>query len=130
MRMSSGGPVLNAKALRRAMTLPEVLLWQVLRARRAGFKFRRQHPAAPYVLDFSCADAALCVEIDANAHDMGNNPARDERRDDWLEQQGISTLRINAEEVLRDAEPVLLLIKEECASRMPLHHSPQERGRI
>src|SRR4051812_37656904 len=119
MRMSTRTALVNSRALRRAMTLPEVLLWQELRLRPGGFKFRRQHSAGQYVLDFYCAGAALCIEVDGKAHDMGGNPDRDERRDRWLDEQGIKTLRIVAEEVLRDVEPVLLLIVEECASRSP-----------
>ena len=101
------------------MTLPEVLLWQHLRARPGGFKFRRQHPAGSYVLDFYSAAAGLCIEVDGKAHDMGDNPARDARRDIWLQEQGILTLRILAEDVLRDIEAVSRLIEEECASRSP-----------
>ncbi|MGH6925009.1 MAG: DUF559 domain-containing protein, partial [Propylenella sp.] len=45
-------PVLTfkrARALRKRMTLPEVVLWQTLRAGRVGgLRFRRQHPIGPY----------------------------------------------------------------------------------
>jgi very-short-patch-repair endonuclease len=119
MRMSPKIGVTNARALRRAMTLPEVLLWKVLRRGGGGYRFRRQHPAGPYVLDFFCPAAGLCIEVDGKAHDMGGNPARDSRRDAWLQEQGIRTLRIPAAEVLRDIEPVLRLIQEQCAERSP-----------
>src|SRR5262245_63351241 len=43
------------RELRAASTDAEAALWQRLRAKRfAGFKFRRQHPCGPYVLDFYC----------------------------------------------------------------------------
>jgi very-short-patch-repair endonuclease len=128
MRMSPKIGVHNARAFRRAMTLPEVLLWQVLRRCGSGYRFRRQHSAGPYVLDFFCPSAGLCVEVDGKAHDMGDNPARDVRRDARLLEQGIRTLRIPAEEVLRDLEPVVRLIQEECASRMPLHPPTSSGG--
>ena len=39
--------------LRRAMSLPEVVLWQALRkGQLEGLRFRRQHPIGPYILDF------------------------------------------------------------------------------
>ena len=41
-----------ARKLRSEMTLPEALLWRALRQRPGGFKFRRQHLAGIYVLDF------------------------------------------------------------------------------
>jgi very-short-patch-repair endonuclease len=119
MRTSTGKFVNRAKALRRTMTLPEVLLWQILRGRPGNHKFRHQHPAGRYVLDFYCAAAALCIEVDGKAHDMGDNPRRDARRDAWLTEQGIRTLRNPAEEILRDIEPVIVLIEEICASRSP-----------
>jgi very-short-patch-repair endonuclease len=101
------------------MSLPEALLWRHLRTRPAGYKFRRQHPAGPYVLDFYYAAAALCIEVDGLAHDLGTNPQRDERRDAWLANSGIKTLRIPAAEILRDLEPVTQLIHQQCASRTP-----------
>lgn len=42
----------NARRLRRKMSLPEVLLWQILRKQPGYVKFRRQHPIGRYVLDF------------------------------------------------------------------------------
>lgn len=87
--------------MRKAMTLPEVLLWQELRGQPQGVKFRRQHPLGDYVLDFFCAKAKVCIEIDGITHDMGGNPARDAQRDQWLREQGIETLRIPAADVLR-----------------------------
>ena len=119
MRTSTRKTADRARALRREMSLPEVLLWQALRARPGGFKFRHQHPAGSYVLDFYCVAAALCIEVDGAAHDMGENPQRDARRDDWLAEQGIKTIRIPAEEILKDLEAVVSLIEQECASRCP-----------
>ena len=58
-----------ARKLRSEMSLPEVLLWRELRLRPGGYKFRRQHPAGPYVLDFYCAALGLAIEVDGMAHD-------------------------------------------------------------
>jgi very-short-patch-repair endonuclease len=50
------------------MSLPEVLLWQRLRRRAGGIRFRRQHPVAGYVLDFYCPEAKRIIEaIDRRA---------------------------------------------------------------
>src|SRR5690349_24440866 len=40
-----------ARKLRRSMSLPEVLLWNVLRTRPDGLKFRKQCPINGYVAD-------------------------------------------------------------------------------
>jgi hypothetical protein len=38
----------------------ELRLWLLLRDRRlAGWKFRRQHPIPPYIVDFYCDEARL-----------------------------------------------------------------------
>jgi very-short-patch-repair endonuclease len=89
------------------MSLPEVLLWRELKKRSAGLKFRRQHPFRHYILDFYCDVAKLVVEIDGEAHDRGDNPARDGQRDDWLRSQGLGVLRIPAKEVLTNLDDVL-----------------------
>ena len=99
------------------MTLPEVLLWRHLRTRPHGFKFRRQHPLGAYVVDFYCHETALAIEIDGIAHDMGDNPARDERRDQWLAGQGVRTLRVPAADVLGDMDAVVRMIAAECTAR-------------
>ncbi len=111
--------IARAKQLRRQLTLPEGLLWQFLRTRPGGFKFRRQHPVGPYALDFFCREAALAIEVDGIAHGMGDNPRRDERRDAWVAEQGIQTLRICAADVLGEFEAVTRGILAVCAERAP-----------
>lgn len=101
---------LRARELRRSTTLPEGLLWQVLRKRPEGLKFRHQHPVGPYVADFYCALAKLVIEVDGDSHDMGDNPARDARRDAWLRKQGLRVIRFNAAEVMNDLQSVVTAI--------------------
>jgi hypothetical protein len=60
----------KARKLRKALSLPEGLLWRELRRKAGGVKFRNQHPVGPYVIDFYCAAAKLGFEIDGIAHDM------------------------------------------------------------
>ena len=94
----------QAKALRRQMSLPEVLLWQALKARPGGFKFRKSHPAGPYVADFYCHEARLVIEVDGEAHERGDRPARDAVRDRWFAVRELSTLRIPAKDVLTNID--------------------------
>ena len=61
----------RARALRRSLSLPEVILWQALRGRRLGdARIRRQHPVGPYILDFYCEAARLAVEVDGSGHEQ------------------------------------------------------------
>lgn len=97
--------VQRARHLRVQMTLPEVLLWQVLRGKRlSGYRFRRQHPFGPYVLDFYCDAAKLAVEVDGDDH--RRRAETDALRDAWLASQGVRTLRIPAVEILKDLPAV------------------------
>jgi very-short-patch-repair endonuclease len=109
------------------MTLPEVVLWQQLRHRPDGLKFRRQHPAGPYVLDFYCDPARLCIEVHGSVHGMGDNAQVDEYRDVRLAEAGMRTLRVSANDVLKNLDGVLQLIVLECRAK-PLHHSPFASG--
>jgi very-short-patch-repair endonuclease len=89
------------------MTPPEALLWQLLRRKPGGFKFRRQHPLDPYVVDFFCPVARLVIEIDGWAHDTAERAEEDEKRDDALIAKGFAILRIPAGEVMRDVAGVV-----------------------
>ena len=113
--------VYSARKLRREMTLPEVLLWEQLRAGKLGMKFRRQHPIGPYIADFYSVSAKLVVEIDGEAHDRGNHPQRDALRDATMQAAGYKVLRIAAVDVLKDLDTVLQTI---CAwTDSPLHRA-------
>jgi very-short-patch-repair endonuclease len=111
--------VTQARKLRRTMSPPEAILWNMLRKRPGGLEFRRQHPAGPLVLDFYCHQALLAIEIDGLSHQLGRNPQRDEARDGWLATQGIATLRIDASEVRNNLEGVLTYILDRCSQRTP-----------
>jgi very-short-patch-repair endonuclease len=115
-----------ARKLRRAMSPPEVMLWQHLRSSKLGFKVRRQHPIGPYIADFIVSAARLVIEIDGRAHDFGDRPDRDVRRDTYLEEQGYGVVRIDAGAVRRDLDSVLLLIADRVAN--PLHHHASRDG--
>lgn len=103
-----------ARQHRRALSLPEVLLWDRLRGSPGGVKFRRQHPVGAYVLDFYCAKAKLGIEIDGIAHDRGDRPVRDLQRDAWLAEQGITVVRIPATEVLKSPDDVAEMLVRRC----------------
>ena len=106
--------VVRARELRRSMSLPEGLLWQALRTRPDGFKFRRQHPIGPYIADFYCPAAKLIIEIDGQAHEMGDRPNYDARRDIWLNDQGLRVIRFSAVELMEDINSVVTAILVAC----------------
>jgi very-short-patch-repair endonuclease len=110
--------VKRARALRKSMTAPEIRLWSVLRGRaQEGLRFRRQHPIRPYILDFCCPAARLAVEIDSELHALGDHPRHDERRDRWMADQGILTLRVQARDVMSNLEGVVQAIRMSAGER-------------
>ena len=111
----------NARALRRTMSLPEVLLWQALRLRPGGYKVRRQQAAGHYILDFYCAAVRLAIEVDGEAHGRGEQPVRDEAREASLKADGVTVFRVPAVDVLQDLEAVVRMIVAHI-STLPLHH--------
>ena len=116
MLQGDGTTIKQARDLRRKLTLPEVLLWQQLKLRPGGFKFRKQHPAKPWILDFYCHEARVIVEVDGISHDMGNHPQRDEARDAHFRSLGFHVVRIPATEVLRDPVEVAESLALLCAA--------------
>lgn len=111
--------VSDARRLRKVMTHPEVLLWQRLRGKPNGLKFRRQHPIDPYVVDFFCADAKLIIEIDGAVHDSESAQSYDHQRQKILESRGFYFVRISGAQVMSDVDSVAAGIL--ALAESPLH---------
>ena len=87
----------QARALRRAMTEAEKLMWSKIRDRRLdGVKFKRQKPIAGYIVDFVALDLKLIVEIDGGQH--AERAAEDAARTKVLEESGYHIVRFVARE--------------------------------
>ena len=98
----------RAKALRREQTRFEAELWQQLRAKRFGaFKFRRQQPIGPYIVDFICFHSHLIVELDGGQHLAPDALAHDGQRSMVLTKEGFEVLRFWNHEVLQQTDVVL-----------------------
>ena len=99
--------VKRARALRKAMTEPEIMLWSRLKGRGRGQPiFRRQFAYESMVFDFYCPAARLAVEIDGSTHWTEEKRAKDEARDRWLAERGIMVLRIGAGAVYQNLSGV------------------------
>ena len=97
-----------AKDQRSMMTRAEDLFWEQVRAGRFhGFKFKRQVPIAPYIIDFLCASARVIVELDGPPHENAERRAGDAARDRWLREQGFQVLRFSNDLVLGNCQLVL-----------------------
>ena len=100
-----------AKTLRANPTDAERKLWALLRDKRlAGWRFRRQQPIGPYIVDFFCAGARLVIELDGDQHGTDAAQAHDMRRTAFLEARGYRVLRFPNHQVMRDCSTVLDVI--------------------
>jgi very-short-patch-repair endonuclease len=124
--MLAGPPstVKLARKQRKQMSWPEVILWRRFRQRPGGLKFRRQHPAGAYVLDFFWSDASIAIEVDGISHEMGSRPEHDQQRTAWLEARGIELIRVSASEVTKSPDAVAEAIIAACAAKISPLHQP------
>src|SRR5581483_5861978 len=110
----------NARGLRTESTDAERILWFNLRRHAlAGFKFHRQHPFGPYILDFHCAAAKLVVELDGGQHLEAEGQLRDARRTAYLEKQGLRGLRFDNRQAILETHGVLDVIREALGDPSP-----------
>lgn len=100
-----------ADELRKKMTKPEKILWNYLRTKPHGFKFRRQHPFSFYVLDFYCHKARISIEIDGNYHLSKKQSELDEIRTEHISNFGVTELRFSNEIVNSNLSEVICVIK-------------------
>jgi len=108
-----------SKRLRRQMTPPEALLWQLLRRSPAGIKFRRQYAIGHYIADFYCPAAKLVIEVDGQIHGFDKQAQHDAIRDEAITRFGVRIERVPAAEILRDARPVASAIIDTCLAISP-----------
>ena len=123
---------IRAKQLRSQMTDAERRLWYHLRAHRfGGFKFKRQAPIGPYIVDFICFEHKLIVEVDGGQHSERDT---DRARDAWLFKEGYRVARFWNDDVLKRTNTILgeilsALHKTPLPARFARHPLPQgERG--
>ena len=107
------------------MTPAESALWEGLRNKNLGVKFRRQHPVNAYIPDFVCLEKLLVVEVDGEYHFVGNQQVSDEERTRYLEQNGFEVIRFTNEEVLGNIDGVLERIKEVLKSKEDMIQSEE-----
>lgn len=118
-RNYDGDNVNRIRKLRKEMSESEKKLYARIRDTKLGYRFRRQHPIGPYVLDFYCPKIKLCIEVDGEQHELTRT--KDTRRDAFLAKFGILTIRIPSLELFGEnemgSEAWSIKIKEICDER-------------
>jgi len=113
-----------AQTLRKRMTDAERRLWYYLRDRRlGGWKFRRQYPVGPYIVDFICPEKNLIIEVDGGQH--AENEEMDLQRSAYLNKMGYRVFRFWNNQVLQETEAVLEAILAVLAEGKQNSPSPQ-----
>ena len=101
---------------RKEPTLAEKILWEKLRGKKEGFKFRRQHIIDSFITDFICLQKGLIIEIDGNYHQLPEMILSDEERTQILTKAGYHVIRFKNDEVINTPENILNKIYEKLLS--------------
>ena len=99
------------KVLRNNSTSAEAVLWNMLKSRQMGVKFRRQFSIGPYILDFYSPEVKLCIELDGASHFTYGGADYDFERTAFLENNhGIEILRFENISVFKYPDEVVFKI--------------------
>ena len=102
----------EAKRMRKEPTDAEAALWELLRDKKLGDKFRRQHLIDDFIVDFVCLSKNLVIEVDGGYHNDFTQKEYDQQRTLYLNEKGFKVIRFTNEEVLGNTEAVLTKIKD------------------
>lgn len=115
----------RARILRKRLTEAEQIMWDILRSQKlGGYKFRRQHPIGPYVVDFYCAKNQVVIELDGQSHNDIEIRKNDDIRTRYLGGRGIRVIRFLNAEVKHLPGLISDRILSELNSLIPLSPSP------
>ena len=107
----------RARELRNNVTHAEEVLWDYLRTRPHGYKFRRQHPYSIYILDFYCHSLRLVIEVDGNIHEQEEVKQNDMKRQNILEKDKLAVLRFSNQQIEKELETVRKCIEDFISTR-------------
>ncbi|MCG8568921.1 MAG: N-6 DNA methylase [Spirochaetes bacterium] len=107
----------KAKEMRANPTQAEGLLWNKLKNKQLGVKFRQQHVINKFIVDFCSIEKALIIEIDGEIHN--NQKEKDEERTRILQEEGYIVIRYTNNEILSDLDSVISSIQKQL-SKSPL----------
>ena len=102
----------EAKRMRKEPTYAEAALWELLRDKKLGDKFRRQHLIDYFIVDFVCLSKNLVIEVDGGYHSDPTQKEYDQQRTLYLNEKGFKVIRFTNEEVIGNTEVVLTKIKD------------------
>lgn len=104
----------KARYLRKNLTEQERKLWNIIRNKQFyGYKFLRQYPIEPYIVDFVCREKKIIIKIDGGQHNTPDNILADEQRTKYLEAKGYKVIRFWNNEIIKNIDGVYQKLKNE-----------------
>ncbi|MGC9354898.1 MAG: endonuclease domain-containing protein [Mariniphaga sp.] len=100
---------IKREELKNNMTEAELKLWEQLRNKKLGIKFRRQHVIDFYISDFIALSIKLIAEVDGKIH--LKQKKEDSERTKRLEVLGYKIIQFTNDEIENDILKVLNKIK-------------------
>jgi len=91
----------NAQILRKSMTKEERKLWYDF-LKKLPITINRQKTLGKYIVDFYCAQEKLVIELDGSQHYEETGRLKDEVRDNYLEELGLTVVRYSNLDVNRN----------------------------
>ncbi len=101
-----------ARTLRKSMTVSERILWEELRGRKHGCKYRRQVPLGNFIADFCCMKHRVLIEIDGGIHEQQHE--YDAMREEYLLNSQFKIIRLKNSDVEKDLRNAIERIREMC----------------
>lgn len=106
--------VLRARELRKNQTKQERILWSILRKNQFyGFKFLRQYPIEPYIVDFICREKKIIIEIDGGQHNQPDDIEYDIERTNFLNSRGYKVIRFWNNDIDNNIDGVYKILQRE-----------------
>jgi very-short-patch-repair endonuclease len=95
----------NAKALRKAGNLSEVIFWNAVKRKQLlNLDFERQKIIGNYIVDFYCAEIDLVVEIDGVSHDYKGEYDLD--REKYIKNLGLFVVRFQDSDIKNNFQTI------------------------
>ena len=106
-----------SQQLRREMTKEEKHLWYDF-LKKLPYTINRQKVINHYILDFYCAKAKLCIELDGSQHYDKESREYDSTRTKDLEAIGIKVIRYSNYDLLKNFDGICQDILRQIESRI------------
>ncbi|MBR2488869.1 MAG: endonuclease domain-containing protein [Clostridia bacterium] len=117
----------NAKTLRKNMTKEERHLWYDF-LKSLPITFNRQKVIGNYIVDFYCAKAKIVIELDGSQHYETSGQKSDKKRDEYLNNLGITVFRYSNLDINRNFRGVCLDILSYLSTSSTASGPPSPQG--